>query len=433
MHASQDPRFRLNEEQARAIVSDFGTPVYVIDEAGFRSRVRAYRDAAAAAWPKSEVSYASKANPIAALMAIAYSEGVGIDVASEGELRAALRAGVPACACHLHGNNKSRGELRFALEVGVGKIMVDHFGEIQMVRDLLPEGSATEVVLRVAPGVDPITHAKISTGQSDTKFGFNIADGSALKAAELCLALGLPLVGFHCHVGSQLLDPEAQRGGGEELAKLATSLLTRFGFKTSYINVGGGLGIRYSDEDQPMPVQDYCRLVTNAVVGALESTGLDPVIAQEPGRSLVGECGVTLYSVGVVKTVPTASGPKTYVAVDGGLADNPRPALYGSHYTVERVGGGEDLGTVTVSGRHCETDRLFADIELPSDVEVGDLLQVLCTGAYNSAMSSNYNRYQRPPTVLVTTEGTFEVIQRKETWDELLERDLVPARLRQDS
>ncbi len=387
--------------------------------------MRAYKQAAEAAYPRAEVTYASKANSTLAILKMAHSEGLKLDVASEGELRAALAAGVPAADCHLHGNNKSAQELRFALEQGVSHVVADNLPELETIA-MLPGGKATKIVLRLAPGVDPITHAKISTGQDDTKFGFNLADGSAERAVDRCLALGLNLIGFHCHVGSQLVDPEAQRAAGEAIGGFALAMLQR-GVKTEYLNVGGGLGVRYTDADQPMPMDEYCRLVTQAVLDALGGA-IEPIIAQEPGRALVAESGVTLYRVGVVKEVPSPTvGRRTYACVDGGLSDNPRPAMYGSRYTVEVPGSeGSNAHTYTVSGKHCETDLLFPDVSLPDDLAPGSLLQVLCTGAYNSSMASNYNRFLRPASVLVREDGSFVAIQRRETWEELLARETVP-------
>lgn len=427
-----DDCFRLPESQARDLAESFGTPVYVVDEAHFRARIRRYRAAFAAADPDGEITFASKANSTLALLAIVHEEGCLIDVASEGEFRAALRAGVPPGRCHLHGNNKQLAELDFAFSQGIGQIVVDHIGEIEAIGALARSRPCPELVLRLAPGVDPMTHAKISTGQADTKFGFNVADGSAERATRRALELGLPLGGFHCHVGSQLLDPEAQISGGQIIAEFAVRMWRETGFAAKVLNVGGGLGIRYRDSDRPMAVEAYCEAIVRSVRQSLAGTDLRSRLVQEPGRSLVGESGVTLYTVGVVKRVPAKEvGTRVYVAVDGGLSDNPRPALYGSPYPVERVSPQTNAGlmTVTVSGKHCETDRLFPDIGLPADVKPGDLLQVLCTGAYNSAMASNYNRYPRPATVLLTKDGPT-VVQRRESWDELFAREEIPANLR---
>jgi len=427
---SRPAPFRLAAKTARELVAAYGSPLYVVDEAGFRLRIRSYIHAFRAAYPNSKISYASKANSTLALIAIAAQEGCGIDVASEGELRAAIAAGVNASQCHLHGNNKLQGELEFALASGIGQIVVDHFGEIETIASL--GGHRTDLVLRLAPGVDPITHAKISTGQSDTKFGFNIVDGSAEKATLRCLELGLNLVGFHCHVGSQLLDPEAQRAGGEFIAKFAVEMRRRHGFSATYLNVGGGLGAQYTDEDRPMAVEEYCQLIVQSVLKALDDSDLAPTLAQEPGRSLIAEAGVTLYTVGVVKTVPaTGIGHRTYVCVDGGLSDNPRPALYGARYPVELVSDSVEAKEmlVTVSGRHCESDKLFEDVVLPADIQAGDLIQVGTTGAYNASMASNYNRFTRPATVLLRPDGSHLLIQRRESWDEMLAREIVPAEL----
>ena len=418
-----DDRFRLEKDAAETLAAEFGTPLYVLSETHLRSRMRAYREAARKAHPKAEVTYAAKANSTLAVLKIAHQEGLKLDVASEGELRAALAAGVPAADCHLHGNNKSRGEIAFALGQGVRHVVVDNLSEMETIASL--DGDA-EIVLRLAPGVDPVTHAKISTGQDDTKFGFNIADGSAERAVVRSRELGLRLRGFHCHVGSQLVDPEAQRAAGETIARFARAM-TRHGVAAEYLNVGGGLGVRYTDDDRPMPIDDYCRLVTQAVLDALDGA-LDPIVAQEPGRALVAEAGLTLYRVGVVKEVPSPTvGRRTYACVDGGLGDNPRPALYGARYTVEAFRRGER--TFTVSGRHCETDLLFPDVPLPEDLAPGDLLQVLCTGAYNASMASNYNRFPRPATVLVREDGALSRVGRRETWEEMTERESVPADL----
>jgi diaminopimelate decarboxylase len=432
-----DSRYRLSEALALELAATYGTPLYVIDEQSFRSRIRAYLQAFRSAWPRSEISYASKANSTAALLSVAYQEGCHIDVASEGEFRAALKAGVPASRCHFHGNNKQSDELQFALYSGVGVVVVDHFGEIDMIRAVLPaagSGSETRFVIRLAPGVDPVTHAKIATGQADTKFGFNIGDGSAEEATRRCLAAGLDLYGFHCHVGSQLLDPEAQRAGGELIARFAVEMKIRLGYSAEYLNVGGGLGVSYTDTDIPMRLEMYNRLIAESVRDALAGSGLAPILGQEPGRSLIAEAGVTLYRVGVIKTVPAKElGTRTYVAVDGGLSDNPRPALYGSKYTVEmaaKSGSARHSPSerVTISGKHCETDKLFDDVEL-GEVQTGDLIQVLCTGAYNASMASNYNRYPRPATALVRADGKHVLIQRRDTYEEMLARELVPEEL----
>jgi diaminopimelate decarboxylase len=426
-----DSRLTLTDDQVRSIAEEFGTPLYVIDEAHLRERVRRYLQAFEGAHGKTELSYASKANSTLAVIAIVASEGCVIDVASEGELRAALHAGVPASRTHLHGNAKTPQEIAFAFEAGVEQIVVDNFEEVEQIA--ATPGKCPDLVLRLAPGVDPKTNAKISTGQADTKFGFNIGDGSAERALALALEKGLPVVGVHCHVGSQLLDPEAQLQGGRALAAFVRDMKERHGFEAKVINVGGGLGIRYTEDTPEIDPAEYCKSLVAGIVEGLAGSGLEPVLAQEPGRWIIGESCVTLYSVNNVKTVPTKAGARTYVSVDGGLSDNPRPAMYGSPYPVRWTSAdgrkGDSPTTVRISGKHCESDLLFDDKDLPADVRRGDLLQVLCTGAYNSAMASNYNRYSRPATVLLRADGSRSLVQRTETWDEMLARESVPEDL----
>ncbi len=441
--AREDTRFRLESGQARALAEKFGTPLYVLDETHFRAQIQRYRNAAENAEPGARIAFASKANSTLALLAIAHSERCLIDVASEGELRAALAAGVNAPDCIFHGNNKQKDELEFALASGIGQIVIDNFGEIENLSSLLNTQHPTpntQFLLRLAPGVDPITHHKISTGQADTKFGFNIADGSAERAFLRCQELDLPLAGFHCHVGSQLMDSEAQRAGAEQIALFAVDMKERHAFEASILNAGGGLAARYTDCDDPVDVKDFCREVIGSMRAVLDRTGLKPKFVLEPGRSLVAESGVSLYKIGDIKTVPIGKGKmRTYACVDGGLSDNPRPSLYGAQYSVERVSqspitnrASQSTGNsiFTISGKHCETDTLFPDVSLPSDLAAGDLLQVLTTGAYASSMASNYNRYPRPASVLIRSDGSAELVQRRETFQEMLAREIVPDDLR---
>ncbi len=421
-----DTRFRLSNEAACELAARFGTPLYVLDERHLRERIREYWAAFAAVWPKTRLSYASKANGTLAVLTIAFREGCWIDVASEGELRAALAAGVPGERICMHGNNKSLREIEFALNEGVGEIIADNFEELAVLAlQSKIENRKSKILLRLAPGVVPDTHEKMATGQEVTKFGFSIADGAAEAAVTYCLENQIPLVGFHCHVGSQLLDPSAQIAGATALASFAISMRTKHSFSAKTIVVGGGLGARYTDE-APMPVTEYCAAVVNAIVPILTAAGLEPELGQEPGRALVAEAGVTLYTVGVVKQV---AGTR-FVIVDGGLADNPRPALYGAKYEVEHISAaasGSSCHTepTIVAGRHCETDTLIQNADLPEEVQPGDLLQVLTTGAYASSMASNYNRYPRPATVLLRLDGRAEMVQRSETYLEMLEREII--------
>lgn len=405
----EDSRFQLNDDLADELARTYGTPLYVIDERSFRDRARRF----AVNFP-GDVSFASKANTSLGVIKMAHQEGCSIDVASEGEFRGALKAEVPPGDCRLHGNNKSAAELEFAVEKKIGKIIVDCFEEIEKLSKF---EWTPPLLLRLAPGVDPHTHAKISTGQADTKFGFPIKD--ALRAIELCLNSRLPLIGFHCHVGSQLMDATSQSTAAKVLAQIAHKAQAELGFETKFLNIGGGLGVRYTAADNPISIEEFCHRVATT---AREAIGPSASLGLEPGRSMVAEAGCTLYEVGVVKTA--ASGRK-FVAVDGGLSDNPRPALYGARYELVWHGhSNEPSSIVTVSGKHCETDTLFAEVDAPSTVRAGDLVQVLCTGAYNASMANNYNGLRRPATVLVQENGGHLEIQRRETWDELHARDI---------
>lgn len=421
-----DRRFRVSEAQATELAAKFGTPLYVLSESTIIASAKRYQESLAKEWPNSEVSYASKANSTLAVLKTAYEAGLSIDVASEGELRAALKAGIPANKCHLHGNNKTDSELALALKEGVEYIVIDHFGEIERIAMLRKAiVSDTQFLIRVAPGVKPNTHSHITTGSVDTKFGFSLLKGIAERAALRCIELDIPLIGVHCHVGSQLAEGDSQCEAAKNLAAFLLTLKNKHRIELSVLNVGGGLGVQYVDSDDIESVENFCKRVAMAAEWALGGTKDFVKLCMEPGRGIVGEAGVTLYTVGATKEVPiTDLIIKNYVAVDGGLSDNVRPALYGAAYDIRSFRKGP-THKVTVSGKHCETDTLFPDVMLPIDLQEGDLLQVMTTGAYNSAMANNYNRYPRPATVMIRQNGTYELVVMRETWDQLFEREVI--------
>jgi diaminopimelate decarboxylase len=423
--------FRLESGQAWDLADRFGTPLYVLDEATIRSRARAYRESFKSASPGSILSYASKANSTLAVIEILHQEGFTIDVASEGELEAALRAGVPAAECHLHGNAKSNALLDRALEEGIGKIVVDSLTEAQQLADRKSKFKNTKLLLRLNPSVRPETHEKISTGHEDTKFGLSILDGSAERALKVMFRAGLPIVGLHGHVGSQLLDPEAQVDAAIRMAEFGTAMAEKIGFDFQILNLGGGLGVAYAGDPQPLSIAEYCR----QLVGAVRARVPDSIqLQQEPGRSLVADAGVTIYRVETIKEV----GGVPFVSVDGGLSDNPRPALYGANYRTDWFrasnyayvtdGPGAvsfDLDGVRMAevyGAHCEVDHLFSNVEMPVAAAEGDLLVALSTGAYNASMASNYNRFARPATVLLRPDGPV-LVQERENWDTIFARE----------
>lgn len=407
---------------AEQLASTFGTPLYVIDGAEVRSRCREFF---AAVKPfGGRVAYAAKANPAIGVLKLVLAEGCDVDVASEGELEAALRAGFPAKRIHLHGNAKTDSELRRAVEVGIGAVVIDCLEEISRLAKFCEQiGKRQRVLLRLAPGVDPITHEAIRTGQEDSKFGLNISSGAALEAAQRIAAEAtLTLAGVHVHVGSQLMDAEAIAEGTRRAAEFAVSARSAFDNLEEVI-AGGGFGIPYVAGEEPCPIIKSVRRIESAVRAEFDRAGLPmPVLGFEPGRYLVGTAGVTLYRVMVKKRVPVQSvvGERTYLSVDGGMADNPRPQMYGAKYTAMNASKlCEPHDTVfCVAGRHCETDTLIVEAMLPARTRTGDLLCVQGTGAYNFAMASNYNRYPRPAMVIVE-EGEARLIVRRETLDDI--------------
>jgi diaminopimelate decarboxylase len=391
----------------------FGTPAYIYSEDDIRGRAREYVRAFEERTDAFEVIYASKALPATAAYRLMREEGLSVDVASGGELHMALAAGFAPARIHLHGNNKTEAELRYAFEAGVGHLILDSFDEIERAERLLDRPQ--RVLIRVTPGIKPSTHDYVQTGQLDSKFGFGLADELAERAVQRVRESShLELVGLHAHIGSQIFELEPYVKAIEVIADFCDAVDLR----PELLNVGGGLGIAYLDTDQPPEIDDYVEVKVAGVRRVF-----DPAtrILVEPGRSLVGNAGVTAYRVGTVKEIP---GVRTYVAVDGGMSDNLRPMLYGAHYeavVADRAGEAPDtLGTV--AGMHCESgDVLVRDTRLAAPT-VGDVLVTPATGAYGYAMANNYNGVPRPP-VIFCREGEARVVVRRETWDDLLARD----------
>ena len=420
------------------LAAEFGTPLYVIDEATVRANCRNYLAAFAARYPRNEIYNASKAFLTLAMARLIAQEGLYMDVASLGELYVALQAGFPVDRIALHGNNKSRLELELAVESRIKHIIVDNFFELDLLGQILQERKAEiEVLVRAAPGVDPQTHRLIRTGQADTKFGFNIADGSALQAVKCVLAHpGMRLRGVHCHIGSQLLDAETHEQAAEIMAQLMQSVVAATGAPVEEINIGGGLGVRYLPTHEPPSYAEFASRITTPLKAALDRAGLPyPILGQEPGRALVGEAGTTLYTLGAIKTVPidTRGGTRTYAAIDGGMSDNPRPQLYEAVYSCLLANRASEPAeqTVSIAGKHCETDILIWDTPLAAP-RSGDLLAVQTTGAYNHAMASNYNRFLRPAVVFVA-EGGADLVVARESLEDLVRNERIPARLRAEA
>jgi len=391
--------------------AEFGTPAYLYAEDDMRARARAYRAAFEQRGAEAEVLFASKSLPCTAAYRLFAEEGLSVDVASGGELHMALRAGFDPARIHMHGNNKSDEEILFAARSGVGHLILDSFDEIDRCERLLDQSQ--DVLVRVTPGIKPSTHTYVQTGQLDSKFGFGLEDGLAARAIERVLASDvLNLTGLHAHIGSQIFELEPYTLAIRAIGELA-------GDWCKIVNVGGGLGIAYTAEDEPPSIDAY---VDVKVRGVAEVFGGGVRILIEPGRSLVGNAGITAYRVGTVKEIP---GIRTYVAVDGGMSDNMRPMLYGSRYEAliaDRAA--EPAGsTATIAGMHCESGDIIVRDALLASPAVGDVLVTPATGAYGYAMASNYNGVPRPP-VIFCRDGDARVVVRRETYEDLTSRDV---------
>lgn len=408
------------------LANTYGTPLYVLDEQTLRQTCRAYRDALKQHYNGPSLAvYASKANSSLVMSNIAASEGLGLDAVSAGELLTALRGGMPGERMVLHGNNKSDDELLLAYNNGV-TVVVDNQHDLDRLEALVPQGSApARLMLRFTPGIECHTHEYIRTGHLDSKFGF---DPDQLEPVLRAL-VGQPwaqLTGLHAHIGSQIFELEPHRDLAAVMAD-ALKLARGLGHPVEDLNVGGGLGIRYVESDDPPSIDRWVQVVAEAVTEACGARGLElPRLMCEPGRSLVATAGVTLYAVGSRKTIP---GIRTYVAIDGGMSDNPRPITYQSLYTCCLADRplAEPEETVNLVGKHCESgDVLLKDLPLPR-TSGGDIVAVFATGAYNASMSSNYNRIPRPAAVLVN-DGSAELVQKREQPDDLLRYDVLPER-----
>src|SRR5690625_372817 len=430
MRVNERSHLEIGGCDAVDLAKEFGTPVYVIDESLVREKCRKYRQAFAERYPNSEVIYAGKALLTTAICRIIDEEGLSLDVVSGGELYTALQAGFPAERIYFHGNNKSLTEIQEGVNAGVGRFVVDSLHELaQLQATGEASGRDIDIYLRITPGVEAHTHTYIRTGQRDSKFGFDITGGVAMAAVRRALELPrIRLRGFHCHIGSQIFDIESFRAATEVMFEFMASVRDVTGFAAEELDMGGGMGIRYTEKDTPVEPEAYVRLLAESVETEAERYRLPlPRILIEPGRSIVGEAGVTLYAVGAIKDVP---GIRTYVAVDGGMTDNPRVALYEAEYeavVANKMNAPSDR-TVSIAGKCCESgDMLIWDLQVP-EVESGDILAVFSTGAYNFSMASHYNRLPRPPFILVK-DGQADLIVRRETYDDVLRCDVIPKRL----
>ena len=410
----------------KTLAAQYGTPLYVMDENVIRSNMRAFKSSMDKYYGgKGLVCYASKAFSCKEIYRIAKEEGIGADVVSIGEMYTAKSVGFPMDQVCFHGNNKTRRELEAALDWGVTRIVVDNLTELHTLSALAKEkGIIAEILLRIKPGIDAHTHNFIRTGQIDSKFGLALETGEAMEGVKEALAAeSVTLRGLHCHIGSQIFSVDPFVHAAEVMMGFLGQIKAETGVELPELNLGGGFGILYTDEDEPVPFGDYMEPVSRAVKASAEKLGRSqPFVLIEPGRSIVGEAGTTLYTVGSVKEIPDI---RTYVSVDGGMGDNPRYILYQAKYDMILANRVNEPATetVTVAGRCCESGDLLGENVPLAPAKPGDLLAVFATGAYNYSMASRYNRVGIPPVVMVK-DGASRVIVRGESLEDLVRNDL---------
>ena len=406
-----DDSLSIGGVRVAELAAQYGTPLFVYDEEHLRARCRA----AVNAFGAGNVVYATKAFICGAMARLAHEEGLLLDVATGGELHTVLHAGVPASSCVLHGNNKSLDELRMAIAAGIDHIVVDSFDEIDRIEKLHADGlPVVRVQLRITPGVHVHTHEYVSTGQDDSKFGFNLNNGDAHKAiARAQSSVAIDLIGIHCHIGSNVFAVDNFAAASKVMVDLFSTL------NLSELTLGGGLGVAYTENEEAPTIEQWAEVLQRAT----QSLPAGSKVSVEPGRSIVASAGITVYTVGTVKPI---DGIRTYISVDGGMSDNPRPVLYGSGYEAfdpARMSA-DRTDSARIVGKHCESgDILVESAAVAPNVSVGDLLVMPVTGAYGYSMASNYNKVMRPAVVFVS-EGESRLVVRRETYDDLVRLDL---------
>ena len=409
-----------------ALAKKYGTPLYVLDENVIRAQCRTYVQAAKQYFGADALPlYASKALCFTEMYRIAANEGMGIDCVSGGEIYTAMRAGFPADKIYFHGNNKTDEDIRFAMDSGVGTFVVDNLYELEAVsQEASARGKTQRILLRITPGIDPHTHKAVVTGNIDSKFGSAIATGDAMKIVKKAIGTdGVYLAGLHCHIGSQIFDSEPFEDAAKIMVRFIADIKKECEYEISELNLGGGLGVRYTEYDREIDYRGAIKNIASIVKGLCEEYRLAlPRIILEPGRSLVAAAGITLYTVGSVKEI---EGFRNYVSVDGGMPDNPRYALYQSQYT-SLIANKATLPRsyrATLAGRCCESGDLLGENMEIQKPERGDILAVLVTGAYNYSMASNYNRLPRPAVVMIK-DGADRLAVRRESFEDLVRNDL---------
>ena len=408
------------------LARQYGTPLYLYDEARIRERIRTYKSAVSSAFgDNGVVLYASKAASFKRLYEIMREENMGIDVVSRGEIYTAIRAGFPLKKAYFHSNNKTDEDIEYAIDNGIGYFVCDNSEELFAIERIAgKKGIVQKVLLRLTPGIDPHTYAAVATGKVDSKFGSAIETGQAMEITKLALSLeNVKLMGFHCHVGSQVFDSDVYLAAADVMLGFVADVKRELGYMAEELDIGGGYGVRYVKDQPTIDIAKNIAEVAKFMKAKAAELGISlPTVAFEPGRSIVADAGLTLYTVGTVKDIP---GYKRYVSVDGGMTDNPRYALYGSPYTILPVEREVEDGVLcSVVGRCCESgDILQENIEMPRDIKRGEIIACLTTGAYHYSMASNYNRIPRPPVVMLNAGESYFAVKR-ESLEDIVDLDV---------
>lgn len=408
------------------LAGKYGTPVYIMDEVLIRKNCRKFVSSMNETYDgNGRVIYASKAFSCKAMYKIIKEENMGIDVVSGGEIYTAVQAGFPMEKAYFHGSNKSYNELEFALENGVGRIMVDNLLELELLEKAAEKlGTVANVIVRVKPGIEAETHSFIMTGQTDSKFGLDLDTGDAMKAIKTALASEkINFKGIHCHIGSQIFEVTSFERAAKVMVGIMKDIKDETGYEVEELDIGGGFGIRYIEEHTPAPFDEYMKRVSVVIKEECEKNGLrTPFVIIEPGRSIVAEAGITLYTVGAIKNIPEV---RTYVSIDGGMCDNPRFILYGSKYTAVIANKATEKADflATIAGKCCESGDMIQKDTYIQTPETGDIMAVLSTGAYNYSMSSNYNRNPRPAVVMLNGDEE-RIVVKAETYADLMRNDM---------
>ncbi len=426
MKINKKGHLEISHCDAVELTQKYGTPLYLMSEDRIRENMRKYKNSIDKFYGgKGLCLYASKAFSTGYIYKIAQEEGLGVDVVSGGELFTALKAGFDAKKIVFHGNNKSYDEIKMAIENGVGRIIIDSYAELDMINDISLElNKVTDVMIRVKPGIDAHTHEFISTGHIDCKFGFAIENGEAIEFIKKAVSYKtINLKGLHCHIGSQMFLYEPFKLGGEVMMDFYAEVKKTLGITLEELNLGGGFGIKYTDEDTPVDYEGFIEAVSKVIKNKSIEHSIDvPFIYMEPGRSIVGDAGITLYTAGAIKDIKNV---RKYVSVDGGISDNPRYIMYDALYDAVIANRADEAPSeyVTICGKCCESGDILIDKAHLPKIETGDIIAIMSTGAYNYSMASNYNRIPRPPVVMVSN-GEDKLVVKRETYEDLIKNDI---------